>query len=87
MINRDHQAPGTPSPNCRLRLSPMAPHQENNRGQFPSSKDVDGYNSEEALQFWQSRTEKHLSPEDARQIRENLTGLFRLLSGWAQGRD
>ena len=33
-------------------------------------------------QFWQSRTHTPLTHEDARQIAENISGFFRILSEW-----
>jgi hypothetical protein len=32
--------------------------------------------------FWETRLEKELAREDARQIVENITGFFRLLAQW-----
>jgi hypothetical protein len=37
---------------------------------------------ESTRQFWQSRTERQLTIEDARQIAENVVGYFRLLLEW-----
>jgi len=37
---------------------------------------------DEAIAFWQLRSDSKLSREDARQITENLTGFFRLLQQW-----
>ena len=34
--------------------------------------------------FWQSRSSKELNDEDIRQINENLTGFFSVLSQWKQ---
>jgi hypothetical protein len=36
----------------------------------------------ETMKFWQQFTERELTLEDARQIRENLTGFFGLLQDW-----
>jgi hypothetical protein len=36
----------------------------------------------ETAQFWSKRTGRELSEEDARQIIENMTGFFRVLSEW-----
>ena len=35
-------------------------------------------------QVWQSRLDRHLSREDARQIAENVTGFFSVLAEWAR---
>ena len=32
--------------------------------------------------FWQARTSRELNDEDIRQINENLTGFFSVLSEW-----
>ncbi len=37
---------------------------------------------EETIAFWQPIAGRELSREDARQIRENLTGFFRVLMEW-----
>jgi hypothetical protein len=37
---------------------------------------------QETVEFWQARSGRKLSREDARQITENLTGFFRVLEGW-----
>jgi hypothetical protein len=37
---------------------------------------------EETRVFWQSRTDRVLTREDGREIIENLTGFFRVLSEW-----
>jgi hypothetical protein len=37
---------------------------------------------EETRVFWQSRTERVLTREDAREIIENMTGFFRVLLEW-----
>ena len=37
---------------------------------------------QQTLDFWQPRTPQTLTPEDARQIVENLTGFFRILLEW-----
>ena len=37
---------------------------------------------EETRAFWQSRTDRVLSREDAREIIENMTGFFRVLMEW-----
>lgn len=34
------------------------------------------------LSFWQIRTSRILTKEDARQMIENMTGFFRLLAKW-----
>jgi len=35
-----------------------------------------------SLEFWQRRATRCLSEEDARQVRENLCGFFRILAEW-----
>lgn len=37
---------------------------------------------EETRAFWQSRTDRTLTREDAREIIENMTGFFRILLEW-----
>jgi hypothetical protein len=37
---------------------------------------------EETRAFWQSRTDRVLTREDAREIIENMTGFFRVLLEW-----
>ncbi len=37
---------------------------------------------EQTRAFWQARTARQLTLEDARQITENLTGFFKLLVAW-----
>jgi hypothetical protein len=32
--------------------------------------------------FWQPRTSRHLTEEDAREMAENMSGFFRLLAEW-----
>ncbi len=39
---------------------------------------------DETIDFWQPLVNRPLSREDARQIRENLTGFFRLLRQWQE---
>jgi len=36
----------------------------------------------EAVEFWQARSGRKVSREDARQITENLTGFFSVLERW-----
>lgn len=38
---------------------------------------------EETLQFWQQRTSRPLTHEDARQMVENVTGFFTTLQRWS----
>jgi len=38
---------------------------------------------EETIQFWQPRSARPLTPEDARQIVENITGFFMVLQSWS----
>jgi hypothetical protein len=42
---------------------------------------------EETIRFWQPRTSRPLSPEDARQMVENATGFFTILQGWSAAAD
>jgi hypothetical protein len=37
---------------------------------------------EQTKQFWQARTGKPISDEDAREIIENITGFFKILIEW-----
>ncbi len=37
---------------------------------------------DETISFWQPLSPRKLTREDARQIRENLTGFFRVLAAW-----
>ena len=37
---------------------------------------------EQTLTTWQPRTSNMLTPEDARQIAENVTGFFQILMEW-----
>lgn len=41
---------------------------------------------DETIAFWQPRTDRMLSREDARQIAENVTGFMRLLHEWDRKR-
>ena len=38
---------------------------------------------EETIRFWQRRTPRPLTPEDARQMVENVTGFFTTLQRWS----
>jgi hypothetical protein len=38
---------------------------------------------EETIQFWQPRASRPLTPEDARQMVENVTGFFTTLQRWS----
>ena len=42
---------------------------------------------EQTIKFWQPRVERELTPEDARQIGENMSGFFKVLSEWAVERE
>jgi hypothetical protein len=37
---------------------------------------------DDTIEFWQPRIQRELSPEDARQIAENLSGFFKVLRDW-----
>ena len=41
---------------------------------------------DETIQFWQPRTSRPLTPEDARQMVENVTGFF-TLQRWSAAAD
>jgi len=38
---------------------------------------------EETIRFWQPRTSRSLTREDARQMVENVTGFFTTLQNWS----
>jgi len=38
---------------------------------------------EETIRFWQPRTSRPLTREDARQMVENITGFFTTLQSWS----
>jgi hypothetical protein len=42
---------------------------------------------EETIRFWQPRTSRPLTHEDARQMVENVTGFFTILQGWSAAAD
>ena len=42
---------------------------------------------EQTRRFWQKRTDRPLSLEDARQIAANVAGLFQVLAQWAEAED
>lgn len=42
---------------------------------------------DETRRFWQKRTERPLSLEDARQIAANVVGVFQVLAQWAEAED
>jgi len=42
---------------------------------------------EETIRLWQPRTSRPLTPEDARQMVENVTGFFTILQGWSVAAD
>ena len=48
----------------------------------PQNCAVDGAFLERTAQLFEQRTGRKLTREDARQIVENVTGFFRLLSEW-----
>jgi hypothetical protein len=37
---------------------------------------------DDTIEFWRPRIQRELSPEDARQIAENLSGFFKVLREW-----
>jgi hypothetical protein len=39
---------------------------------------------EQTIALWQRRSWRELSPEDARQIAENVTGFFTILAEWSR---
>lgn len=42
---------------------------------------------DETRSFWQKRTDRPLSLEDARQIAANVAGVFQVLAQWAEAED
>jgi len=42
---------------------------------------------EHTRRFWQERTDRPLSLEDARQIAANVAGVFQVLAQWAEAED
>jgi len=46
-------------------------------------KEQDRSSSEETIRAWQPHSDKQLTPEDAREIRENIVSLFLLLREWS----
>jgi hypothetical protein len=42
---------------------------------------------EETIRFWQARTPRPLTPEDGRQMVENVTGFFNTLQRWSAAAD
>ena len=48
----------------------------------PNSRAVDGAFLDRTARLFEQRTGRKLTREDARQIVENVTGFFRLLSEW-----
>ncbi len=40
----------------------------------------------DTVAFWEPHSGRKLTPEDARQIRENITGFFRVLLEWDNAR-
>jgi hypothetical protein len=42
---------------------------------------------EETIRFWQPRTSRPLTAEDARQMVENVTGFFTILQSWSVAAD
>jgi hypothetical protein len=42
---------------------------------------------EQTRSFWQKRTDRPLSLEDARQIASNVAGVFQVLAQWAEAED
>ncbi len=42
---------------------------------------------EDTRRFWQERTDRPLSLEDARQIAANVAGVFQVLVQWAEAED
>lgn len=63
----------------RLRGSlPAVPPSSHARGRTPTTSEP----TLPKLDVWQRRVGRQLSDEDARQIRENLCGFFRVLAEW-----
>ena len=42
----------------------------------------EGQSHDSTLAFWESRTRRKLTPEDAREIRQNAVGFLSLLKEW-----
>lgn len=42
---------------------------------------------EQTRRFWQQRTDRQLTLEDARQIAANVAGIFQVLAQWAEAED
>jgi hypothetical protein len=42
---------------------------------------------EDTIRFWQPRTSRRLTQEDARQMVENVTGFFAVLQRWSDAAD
>ena len=38
--------------------------------------------NQRTVDFWQTRTSRNLTEEDAREMAENMSGFFRLLAEW-----
>ena len=51
-------------------------------GRDGDTNDSDGDFLDETRRFWQSRTSRRLSREDAREISSNITGFFQVLLEW-----
>ncbi len=64
--------------------SPTAPSASEFRRRIRGG--VDGCTDlvEETVGLWQPRTTRQLTPENAREIVENITGFFRILGEWAE---
>ena len=39
---------------------------------------------DQTIDLWQPRSQRGISPEDARQVVENVTGFFNILAEWAR---
>jgi len=54
------------------------------RSSVKMSLTANAYLLDRTCQVWQPRLRRDLSPEDARQIAENLAGFFELLAEWSR---
>ena len=61
---------------------PCAGEQDPRGSRGDDTVNNDGEYLEHTRQFWQSRTSRQLSREDARQISANMTGFFQVLLEW-----
>ena len=58
------------------------PERRTIRSSMPPRRDHETDFLDETREFWQRRSPRWLSSEDARQIAENVSGFFRVLQEW-----